>query len=220
MHWSPSRTCCRPWTVASCPVTGTWPLRLFFFSTEITELAMPSLATSTPLMSLLAVSICSKIVPAWALSQSGTAWFGPLTNVPSEYFGSSTELYPCAKSVALLMSYFTPAAWNAFSRYGRSLPSQRADVLLSGRITPTNGALPPAPPELPAELFDLPHAARPPSTTAPAVATARMPLRMHGFLSKCAARGGGWSRDCCARQRIPAGRTVARGSRYQVCCWP
>ena len=94
--------CCRPWTVASCPVTGTWPLRLFFFSTEMTEFAMPSLATRTPLMSLLAVSICSKIVPAWVLSQSGTDWFGPLTRVPSEYFGSSTELYPCANSVALL----------------------------------------------------------------------------------------------------------------------
>src|SRR5438874_2043749 len=73
MHWSPSRMCCRPWTVASCPVTGTWPLRLFFFSTEMTEFAMPSLATRTPLMSLLAVSICSKIVPSWVLSLAGTA---------------------------------------------------------------------------------------------------------------------------------------------------
>src|SRR5262249_55148552 len=85
-------------------------------------------------------------------------------------------LSPCA----FWMSYLTPASLNAFSRYGRSAPSQRAEVLLSGRITPTKGCLPP--PELPDPdpEFELPQAANPPSATAPTVATTRIPLRMHG----------------------------------------
>src|SRR6266566_3854539 len=64
-----------------------------------------------------------------------------------------------------------------------ALSSTALPVPLS-RMTPTNGCLPPPPelPELP-ELLDFPHAARPPSTTTPAVATARMPLRMQRVLS-------------------------------------
>ena len=59
----------------------------------MTALARPSLAASTPLiLPLCWVSICSKIVPALALSQSGTDWSAPLTYVPAAYFGSRTEL--------------------------------------------------------------------------------------------------------------------------------
>jgi D-xylose transport system substrate-binding protein len=73
-------------------VTGTLPLRWFFFRSAITDWAMPSLATSTPPMFGVEVSICSKSVPAVGLSQPVTDWFGPLTKVPSLYFGSRTEL--------------------------------------------------------------------------------------------------------------------------------
>src|SRR5690349_22566548 len=53
-------------------------------------------------------------------------------------------LSPCA----FWMSYCTPAALNAASRYGRSAVSHRAEDLLSGRMTPILGvfALPLAPP--------------------------------------------------------------------------
>src|SRR3954471_70391 len=50
---------------------------------------------------------------------------------------------------AFWMSYFRPLALNAASREGRSWLSQRTEDLLSGRITPMNGFLPPA---APAEL--------------------------------------------------------------------
>ncbi|OLE23220.1 MAG: hypothetical protein AUG49_16730 [Catenulispora sp. 13_1_20CM_3_70_7] len=92
MHWSPARIDCRPATEASCPVTGTLPLRWFFFRRAMTDWAMPSLATSTPPMFGVEVSICSKSVPAVGLSHPVTDWFGPLTKVPSAYLGSSTLL--------------------------------------------------------------------------------------------------------------------------------
>src|SRR4051812_25746192 len=80
---------------------------------------------------------------------------------------------------AFWMSDCTPAALNASVRYLRSAVSQRADDLLSGRITPILGVLPvPEPdpePELDEELF--PQAARPPAATTMA-ARAVMPLRM------------------------------------------
>src|SRR4029078_12986851 len=44
------------------------------------------------------------------------------------------------------MSAETPAALNAASRLGRSLASQRGEVVVSGRITPTS--VPPPPPPL------------------------------------------------------------------------
>src|SRR2546430_7153168 len=98
---------------------------------------------------------------------------------------------------AFWMSYLTPAALNASSRYLRSAVSQRADVLLSGRMTPMYGAL--APPELPPlGVLDLPHAARLPSVRTPAVATARIPLRMHGsfqVMRRTGRRGGSWYTD-------------------------
>ena len=81
---------CSPCTVASWPVTGTLPLRLFFFSTAMAALPRPSLAASTPAIFGCSVSICSKIVPACALSQSGTDWSGPLTYSLASYLGLST----------------------------------------------------------------------------------------------------------------------------------
>src|SRR6476660_10020336 len=67
---------------------------------------------------------------------------------------------------AFWMSDFRPAAVNAFSRLGRSLASQRGEVVASGRITPTVLAFAPLP-EDPLELlpdplpFEPPHAATP-----------------------------------------------------------
>ena len=69
------------------PVTGMCG-SLRAFSAEMTELASPSFAASTPSILLpVCCSICSKIVPAWTLSQSGTDWSGPLTKSPESYFG-------------------------------------------------------------------------------------------------------------------------------------
>ena len=63
------------------------------FSAEIAALPRPSLAASTALILLLVCcSICSKIVSAFWLSQSGTDWFGPFVKVPFAYFGLRTEL--------------------------------------------------------------------------------------------------------------------------------
>jgi hypothetical protein len=66
---------CRPWSVASCPVTGTVPFTPFFLRMAIAALPRPSLAARTPsIFPPVSVYICSKIVPACWLSQSGTAW--------------------------------------------------------------------------------------------------------------------------------------------------
>src|SRR3954469_9135571 len=70
----------------------------------------------------------------------------------------------CLSFCAFWMSYLTPAALNAFSRFGRSALSHRGDEAVSGRITPI---LPDAlPPELllPLPLLPLsllPHAVAP-----------------------------------------------------------
>src|SRR5258708_39665443 len=93
---------------------------------------------------------------------------------------------------AFWMAVLTPAASNAAFRKGLSAGSQRAEDLVSGRMTPTNGVLAlPLAPEL-AVPSDLPHADRPPATTSPAAAKARIPLRIcTGPFGVCAARGGG-----------------------------
>src|SRR5215211_2684010 len=74
------------------------------------------------------------------------------------------------------MSYLTPAFSNAADRNLRSAVSQRAEDLLSGRMTPTFAVLAGA---LLEPLSDLlpPQAAIPPAATM-ATARARMPLRM------------------------------------------
>src|SRR3954452_10176019 len=72
---------------------------------------------------------------------------------------------------AFWMSDFTPASENAFSRLGRSWDSQRGDVVVSGRITPTSALpLPPLEPPLlllPPSLSLPPQAASAPSASTP-----------------------------------------------------
>src|SRR3954471_16832912 len=74
----------------------------------------------------------------------------------------------CLSFWAFWMSNFTPAALNAFSRFGRSAASQRGEEVVSGRITPIlPEALPPLEPELPLlPLSELPQAAAPRSRVA------------------------------------------------------
>src|SRR5690349_18089785 len=100
MHWVPARTFCRPSTVASWPVTGTCPARPFFCRIEITDPASPSLAAYTPsTLPSAAVYICSKMVTALSLSQSGTACSPTILTVGTL---STTECAPPVNSVALL----------------------------------------------------------------------------------------------------------------------
>ena len=73
-HWSPAMMFCRPWAVASWPDTATLPFSFWFFSAAITELAMPSLATMTALMSGVLRSMAVKVVPAAALSHLAMDW--------------------------------------------------------------------------------------------------------------------------------------------------
>ncbi len=72
MHWSPATMFWMPCSVASWPVTGIWS-SLRCLIAEMAALPRPSLAASTPSILLSAFwSICSKIVSAFWLSQSGT----------------------------------------------------------------------------------------------------------------------------------------------------
>src|SRR3954447_12639717 len=67
---------------------------------------------------------------------------------------------------AFWMSDSMPASSNAFVRLGRSLPSQRGDVVASGRITPTLPLAFLLPEEgLSLLLSSLPHAATPARTS-------------------------------------------------------
>ncbi len=80
---------CQPemmfWTPCS---VASWPLSaigfsLCAFSATTTALASPSLAAATPWMLFFVfTSICSKIVPAFWLSQSGVNCCGPFLKVP------------------------------------------------------------------------------------------------------------------------------------------
>src|SRR5215207_9047242 len=81
---------------------------------------------------------------------------------------------------AFWMSYSTPAALKACSRSGLSLFSQRADDLVSGRMTPTLGVLPPPPAAAPSPPSSSPppHAARMRVSAATAAITLRNLLRM------------------------------------------
>ena len=75
MHWEPSSTRCRPSAVASWPVVGILSVSPLRLSTAATAPPRPSLAAATPTKLPFAfVYICSKIVPAFVLSQSGTDW--------------------------------------------------------------------------------------------------------------------------------------------------
>src|SRR5439155_7512193 len=97
---------------------------------------------------------------------------------------------------AFSMSYLTPAALNAAVRFGLSAVSQRCEDLVSGRITPTYGAFVLEVVDL---LLLLQQAARPPSATAPTVATTRIPLRIARVLSGYAPHV---RRTCRARVRL------------------
>ncbi len=80
-----------PWSVASWPVTGICG-SLRCLSAEIAALPRPSLAASTPSILLLVFcSICSKIVSAFWLSQSGTDWSATFLSLPESYSGFRTE---------------------------------------------------------------------------------------------------------------------------------
>src|SRR4029077_16289110 len=72
-----------PWGVASWPLSGTG-FRPWLLSATTTAFASPSLAAATASILLpVLTSICSKIVPAFWLSQPGTNWSGPFLNVPA-----------------------------------------------------------------------------------------------------------------------------------------
>src|SRR3954447_25802141 len=93
------------------------------------------------------------------------------------------------------MSDFTPASENAFSRLGRSWDSQRGDVVVSGRMTPTSALpLPPLLPPLllPPPLSLPPQAARAPNASTP-VAT-RDAYRAPLFLT-ISSTSMAWHRD-------------------------
>jgi len=75
MFWTPC-------AVASWPVTGIG-LRPADFRAEMAALPRPSLAAATPWMLFFVfTSICSKIVPAFWLSQPGVNCCGPFLSVP------------------------------------------------------------------------------------------------------------------------------------------
>src|SRR5215813_11932237 len=128
-----------------------------------------------------AFALSSTALPVPESRFTMTRTFTPLVSIWSAIVWKAF-LSPCA----FWMSYLTPASLNACSRYGRSLPSQRAEVLLSGRMTPTKGCL-----ELPELPLELPHAASPLSAIAPAAVTARIPFRMRGSFRGTPHDGGG-----------------------------
>src|SRR5215468_204979 len=112
---------------------------------------------------------------------------------------------------AFWMSLFTPAASKACFRKGLSAVSQRTEDLVSGRMTPMSGVLAAGlEPEPALLLLELPHADRPPATTSPAAAKARIPLRIcTGPFGVCAAPGGGRVVHSCL-VRLVAGPAGAR----------
>src|ERR1044072_4401 len=95
MYWSPRRIACRPSAVASCPVTGTLPLRPFFCSTVMIAPARPSLAATTPsTLPPFLVRSCSKVVPPCWLSQLGIGWLATSLRAPEAYIGLVDLLSP------------------------------------------------------------------------------------------------------------------------------
>ena len=90
----PEMMFCTPCVVASWPLSGSgWSLCAF--SATTTALARPSFAAATPSILLpVLTSICSKIVPAFWLSQPGTNCCGPFLRVPFAYSGLRTWSTP------------------------------------------------------------------------------------------------------------------------------
>src|SRR4029078_7429683 len=103
------------------------------------------------------------VLMPWAAAFFSTAEPVPLSRVtimrtltPSPSMPSAIDWNFVLSPWAFWMSYLTPAALKAASRYGRSLASQRLDDAVSGRMTPTKALL--APPDaeepLPPELLE------------------------------------------------------------------
>src|SRR5919197_6030853 len=121
-----------------------------------------------------------------ALSEAITSTLTPEAIMPS-----ARVLNFCTSPWAFWMSGSRPASFMAFSSSGLSKPSHRAELAVSGRITPTltpppDGALPAELPPLPLELFSLlaPHADRARETPTPAARRARAVLRIPSSLPK------------------------------------
>ncbi len=127
---------------------------------------------------------------------------------------------------AFWMSDSMPASSKAFFRLGRSLASQRGDVVASGRITPDLLGAPHRsrrrrPPSLP--LSELPHARaeRPASRpTAASDVQPRTPASSHCLDLSASGRGGVTSHHdvCCAPQHSPPTRPLDKAPRAVICC--
>src|SRR6478752_7212721 len=81
------------------------------------------------------------------------------TVAPLAIMPSAMVAIAALSPLAFWMSYATPAFLNAASRLGRSWVSQRADDLVSGRITPTLPVVPVAAPDPDAAALEDPEAA-------------------------------------------------------------
>src|SRR5438046_2747796 len=93
---------CRPDGDASCPVVGNdFAGILFVCRIAMTAFALSSFGVTTALMFGWAVYCCWNVVAAVDGSHV-PAGSPTLVYVPSLNFGSSTPLYPCANSLALL----------------------------------------------------------------------------------------------------------------------
>src|SRR5215203_1181177 len=136
---------------------------------------------------------------------------------------------------AFWMSYCTPAALKACSSSGLSAVSQRAEDLVSGRMTPTLGVLPPPPEDVPPLSSLPPQAASMSVSAAMAAIRLRNLLRMtrpflrgshHWRVGRCPPPGGNSIRAGCAvvslcpfHEQLPAGRVALadlRGRRRLV----
>src|SRR3954452_2726800 len=106
---------------------------------------------------------------------------------------------------AFWMSESMPASSNAFFRLGRSLASQRGDVVVSGRMTPTFLVAelepPPPPPPPPPELSSLPHAEAVRANAPTATSAATRPPLLLTILR-------------------PPAKAWWRGDHHDVCCPP
>src|SRR5262249_28461417 len=98
--------------------------------------------------------------------------------------------------LAFWMFELMPAVSNALLRNGRSLDSQRGEVVASGRITPTLPLAAAPPPRPPLVLLLLPHAATTSVPSAARASSATVFLRMcqsfRGGSSAVPGRIGGW----------------------------
>src|SRR5215211_1526466 len=148
------------------------------------DLALSSTALPVPESRLVIISTLAPLVIIW----SAIVW--------------NWVLSPWA----FWMSYWTPAALNASSRSGLSAVSQRAEDLVSGRMTPTLGVLPPPPPPPPPPLSSSPPQAARMSVSA---ATAAIRPRNLLCMTRPFRRG---SHLCRARRCPPPGANSIRAA--------